>query len=237
MAVRKLRWRSKLFDERTIFMLKEVERLSGVRLNIVQGSYSRGKISTRGLSKRQIMRVIKAMRQVGFVSWYRTRADGFQPHIHGIAVGAPNLGSVAKDQIAQAKAGKNGLRTRKRDPHSSLGLPVTTWERYNRDKKKRLAAKAKPAHKKAPAHKRVLPALPKYPGRQGFKRGAKGDHVKVVQVAHGHKPTGIMSAADIASVKRMQRRNRSLWPADGIVGPRTYARYKKFGAVAKRWRF
>lgn len=71
----------------------------------------------------------------------------------------------------------------------------------------------------------VLPpkkALPKYPGSGAFRSGGKSPAVRVVQIALGHPVTGIMSAKDVASVKRFQRLRPRLWPADGIVGPKTY---------------
>lgn len=64
--------------------------------------------------------------------------------------------------------------------------------------------------------------LPKYPGRDKFKIGQKGEHVKVLQYALRNAPTGLMSPVDFADVKKFQRLRPALWPADGIVGPKTY---------------
>lgn len=63
----------------------------------------------------------------------------------------------------------------------------------------------------------------KYPGKDAFKLGAKNAGVKIVQKAVGNKVTGVMSKEDIAKVKRFQRLRPKLWPADGIIGPKTYA--------------
>lgn len=74
--------------------------------------------------------------------------------------------------------------------------------------------------KKAPAKK---PALPKYPGASKLKVGSKNAAVKVVQIALGNPVTGTLTANDVADVKRFQRLRPRLWPADGVIGPKTYA--------------
>lgn len=70
--------------------------------------------------------------------------------------------------------------------------------------------------------KPARPALPKYPGKQAFQVRDTGAHIKVVQRGVGTKVTGIMSVADKNKVKAFQRVRPWLWPADGIVGPKTY---------------
>ena len=67
------------------------------------------------------------------------------------------------------------------------------------------------------------PALPKYPGANKLKVGSKNTAVKVVQAAVGNPVTGTMTPADIKDVKRFQRLRPKLWPADGVIGPKTYA--------------
>lgn len=70
--------------------------------------------------------------------------------------------------------------------------------------------------------KPVRPTLPKYPGKQAFQVRDTGAHIKVLQRGVGTKVTGIMSVADKNKVKAFQRVRPLLWPADGIVGPKTY---------------
>lgn len=87
-------------------------------------------------------------------------------------------------------------------------------------------AKPKPVVVKPPAPakpKPTKPALPKFPGADKFKVGSKNDAVKVIQIALGRKATGVMTKDDVAGVKKFQRLRPKLWPADGIVGPKTYA--------------
>jgi len=78
--------------------------------------------------------------------------------------------------------------------------------------------------KKAPAKKPTAkPKLPAYPGAGKLKIGSKVPAVKVVQTALGNPVTGTLTAADVADVKRFQRLRPRLWPADGVIGPKTYA--------------
>lgn len=85
-------------------------------------------------------------------------------------------------------------------------------------------APAKPVVvKPTPAKPAVKPALPKYPGAGKFKVGSKNPAVKVVQTALGNPVTGTMTKEDVADVKKYQRLRPKLWPANGIVGPKTYA--------------
>ena len=67
------------------------------------------------------------------------------------------------------------------------------------------------------------PTLPKYPGANKLKVGSKNTAVKVVQTAVGNPVTGTMTPADIKDVKRFQRLRPKLWPANGVIGPKTYA--------------
>jgi hypothetical protein len=163
------------------------------------------------------------MRTVGFASWLRTTAEGpWAEHIHAIAIACPDSSPVAKRQVISYKNGKSGLRSNRKDRHAYMRVPFRTWEQY-----KRLKAKPKPKPK---------PALPKYPGSKFFKVGAKAQAVKVIQAAFGRPITGTMTKTDVANVKSYQRKRPWLWPADGIVGPKTYAAIAKTKGVTSRWR-
>ena len=79
------------------------------------------------------------------------------------------------------------------------------------------------------------PALPKYPGASKLKVGSKNAAVKVVQLAVGNTVTGTLTANDVADVKRFQRLRPGLWPADGIIGPKTYAALAKNSRVKSKY--
>ena len=68
----------------------------------------------------------------------------------------------------------------------------------------------------------VRKPLPAYPGKSAFQVRDTGEHIKVVQRGVGNKVTGVMSVADKNKVKSFQRVRPLLWPADGVVGPKTY---------------
>jgi peptidoglycan hydrolase-like protein with peptidoglycan-binding domain len=68
----------------------------------------------------------------------------------------------------------------------------------------------------------VRKPLPAYPGKSAFQVRDTGEHIKVVQRGVGTKVTGVMSVADKNKVKSFQRVRPLLWPADGVVGPKTY---------------
>jgi peptidoglycan hydrolase-like protein with peptidoglycan-binding domain len=68
----------------------------------------------------------------------------------------------------------------------------------------------------------VRKPLPAYPGKSAFQVRDTGEHIKVVQRGVGNKVTGVMSVADKNKVKAFQRVRPLLWPADGVVGPKTY---------------
>lgn len=147
----RVQWRDVTLDERTRDMLAEVQALVGDRIpiNPTQGSYSDGELSAdthkgggavdlsvrnpRPLSGAEIDEVVHAMRRVGFAAWYRTHPEwSGDPHIHGIAVDAPDLDPAAAAQVADLRRGRNGLASHGPDRHADMNLPVTTWEAYSR---------------------------------------------------------------------------------------------------------
>ena len=68
----------------------------------------------------------------------------------------------------------------------------------------------------------VRKPLPAYPGKSAFQVRDTGEHIKVLQRGVGNKVTGVMSVGDKNKVKSFQRVRPLLWPADGVVGPKTY---------------
>lgn len=147
----RVEWRGETFDARTRDMLAEVDELVGpdIPINPTQGSFSDGPLSgdthkgggavdlsvrnPRQLSGAEIDEIVHAMRLVGFAAWYRTHPEwSGDPHIHGVAVDAPDLDPAAAAQVADLRRGRNGLASHGPDRHADMHLPVTTWEDYLR---------------------------------------------------------------------------------------------------------
>lgn len=153
-------WRGGNFDQRSIDMLTEAERISGIPIVVTQGAYASGKVaasagthdgggavdlSVDGLTRDQIGRLLLGGRIVGWALWERTPEQGFGRHLHGIAVGCPDLSSGAEYQVSEYLAGRNGLVGRGADdgPRDFPGGVGVTWEDY-------LASTAAPTEPLAP---------------------------------------------------------------------------------------
>ena len=135
-------------DPRTADMLAEAARRFGKPLQFAQGSYrpttnysgsthaGGGAVDVRTVPLRnhaEKMRLVKALRLVGFAAWYREPIAGlWGEHIHCIAIGCPDLSSGAQWQVGEYRAGRNGLTDRARDPQAGLGVEPRTWEKYQR---------------------------------------------------------------------------------------------------------
>lgn len=134
------------FNARTLAMLKEAERLSGLRFTVEQGSYSPGADPTSAgthdgggaadldaekLTPAKRTAAVKALRKVGFAAWLRTPAQGDWPlHIHAVAVNDTDQARQAQDQVGKYYLGRNGLADNK--PDDGPQVPKVTWEEYRR---------------------------------------------------------------------------------------------------------
>lgn len=142
-----------ILNRRTLSMLRAVERdLSReegrpadrpVRLTIVQGSYSTSTAASAGthagggvidLRTRDLMdkglsvpQVLKSLRWHGFAAWFRSPAQGFDPHIHAVALRDPQLSPEAKAQERAYRNGRNGLANNAEDDGPRV-LPIRVWE-------------------------------------------------------------------------------------------------------------
>jgi len=94
-------------------------------------------ISLRGWSSAQVWALLVACRQRGLVAWHRTALQGFTPHVHAVMDGCPHLSGrdrpvagTAAWQVAEYRAGRNGLAGRGRDdgPREYVG---STWWTYS----------------------------------------------------------------------------------------------------------
>lgn len=139
-------YHSALMNTRTKAMLVEAERLLGRTLGITQGSYNPGgvpgsagthdgggalDVSVSGMTATTRTNVARVLRQVGFAAWVRTPAQGFDYHIHAIALGDPDLSTGARNQAGDYYLGFNGLANRGPDDGPAVS-PKRTWEEYQR---------------------------------------------------------------------------------------------------------
>ncbi|MEU4742590.1 peptidoglycan-binding domain-containing protein [Actinosynnema sp. NPDC023658] len=142
----RLTYHGATMNTRTKAMLVEAERLLGRSLGITQGSYNPGgvagsagthdgggalDISVSGMTATTRTTVTRALRQVGFAAWIRTPAQGFEYHIHAIALSDPDQSSGAQHQSGDYYLGFNGLADRAADD-GPVVTPKETWEEYLR---------------------------------------------------------------------------------------------------------
>lgn len=130
-ALERITWCEARFNRRTVRMLKWVEKKSGSPLRIAQGSFNKGgvrasagthdgsavDIGTAHISKAQAEHILKWMKRAGFAAWLRTPNQGFDPHIHAIPFGDPDVSPSAAQQRKDFDAGLDGLAGRRKDPN------------------------------------------------------------------------------------------------------------------------
>lgn len=151
MALKQVIWRGRRFNERTVAMLQEMERILGFKLAYTQGSYNKSveasggthdgggavDISLRDQRTGELFPMIRrqrirdAGRQVGFAMWIRdpSQSKDFPWHVHGIAVGDKELSPGAARQVAQYHNGTNGLVSKGKDDGPRTWVDMT-WEKY-----------------------------------------------------------------------------------------------------------
>lgn len=103
---------------------------------VLQGSWSGAKasagthagggafdLSVAGLTRAQQLRLVNELRKRGArPTWLRSPEFGWPswlgaPHIHGIVEDEPGLSWAARRQVLAYQLGRNGLASRKKDPH------------------------------------------------------------------------------------------------------------------------
>jgi len=142
----------KKLDERSAAMFDELQRLVGLDLRVVQGSYSDGvgtsagthdgggaiDFDDTGMDKATIDKIVYQGRRVGWALYWRPTLPGkWGSHFHGIALGCPDASSAAKAQMAEYLIGGDGLKGTYPDPHAALNAPKQTWEQYLASKRQR----------------------------------------------------------------------------------------------------
>ncbi|AKU18611.1 peptidoglycan-binding protein [Luteipulveratus mongoliensis] len=133
----------KTVNTRTAAMVKAAEKKGGLNLVLTQGEYNPGgvdasagthdgggaiDISVNNLNSRSA--AVKALRQVGFAAWERTPAQGFDPHIHAVAISDTDMAPGAQAQIGDYYKGLNGLAGHGED--NGPKVKKVTFEEYQR---------------------------------------------------------------------------------------------------------
>lgn len=147
-------WKGRRFDPRTRDMLVELERVTGLDIQPSQGSYNTSVAASGGthagggavdirasnLTDAQEQQVVTWGRRIGFAMWLRRESKSWPRHIHGIAIGCPDLSEAAANQVAAYRQGRNGLADW--GPDDGPSVPFTTWEKYRSSRGDELSAKA-----------------------------------------------------------------------------------------------
>lgn len=222
----RMTWRGHIFDARTVKMLIEVERLTGITLDIMQGSYSDGGQSAgthtgggafdcddAGMTAATRDKLIIAMRRVGFAAWWRPTIPGkWGSHFHGIAIGCPDLADSARRQVQEYLVGGDGLVGSNPDPHRGLNAPKQTWEQY--------VASRRPPFPLPAGHSFGTPATGVV--HDGTANVKDADNVRKIQRRLSIKQTGRFGLATKTKVAAWQAWKRL--PVSGRVGAETWKR-------------
>jgi hypothetical protein len=89
-------------------------------------------LSVHGLTRAQQLRLISELRKRNVAAWLRSPEFGWPArlggaHIHGIVRDEPGLSAGARAQVVAYRLGRNGLASRRRDPHARpASLPFVT---------------------------------------------------------------------------------------------------------------
>lgn len=127
-------------DDRTLAKLHLAEDRLGHKFTVVQGSWrgGSGAAASAGTHDRGgvidlrtwnipasigVDRAVRELRKAGLIAWYRTPAQGFDPHIHAIDYGNPDLAPSAQRQVVAWQEGANGLASNGRDDGPRVPIP------------------------------------------------------------------------------------------------------------------
>jgi hypothetical protein len=207
-----------VLNARTLAMLKAAESKLGKPLGIIQGSYHAGVSASGGThdgggavdvdahsSGLHPSAIVLALRRVGFAAWHRLPLPGvWGEHIHMVAIGDKELSPAAVLQVAQYKAGLDGLADHKPDDGPSVD-PILTWEQVQPHKGTGKAPTLRPHGANYPGWTRRLQVALNALG--GPQLAVDGDY-------------GVETVARVRAFKR----NHHIWPATGTCGPRVWKR-------------
>ena len=129
-----------VIDDRTLAKLRLAEKRLGHTFVIVQGSWRAGSgaaasagthdrggvidLRTWDLGSITPAKAVYELRRAGLIAWYRHQGQGFDPHIHAVDYGNPDLHPSAAHQVAEWKAGRNGLASRGPDDGPRIPIPA-----------------------------------------------------------------------------------------------------------------
>lgn len=130
-------FRGFIFNEQTVEMILELERLIGRKPLITQGSYSSAKASAgthsgggaidwRGrFSRNELI----AARGIGFYAWQRYKIPGlWGDHVHAGVLGDPSRSRALEAQETSYRNGRNGLKGN--GPDTGPRVKIRTWAEY-----------------------------------------------------------------------------------------------------------
>lgn len=125
-------------DHTTWLRIRHAEKLAGVPLVIVQGSYNDDveasgnthdgggvvDFSVRGLTASQMSAAVKALRQAGLIAWLRSPHQGpWSAHIHAVERASQTLSPAAARQVLAWEKGRNGLAGNGPDDGPRINVP------------------------------------------------------------------------------------------------------------------
>lgn len=128
-------------DDRTLRKLRAAEAALGHTFTIVQGSFRAGagadasgpthdKAGVIDLRSWDLptrispQKAVLELRRAGLVAWYRTQAQGFDPHFHAVDRGNPDLDPSAARQVTAWEQGRNGLASNGADDGPRVPIPL-----------------------------------------------------------------------------------------------------------------
>ncbi len=130
-----------LVSRRTFVMLGQAEEIAGHagRLRVIRGGYEQDNgrgahppkgggvvdLVIEGAEPKDLVKMVAALRRVGFAAWYRP--DRTIPHIHAVAIGDRELGPAAQWQIKSYFQGRDGRSRCGEDPHRRLSVVLPHW--------------------------------------------------------------------------------------------------------------
>lgn len=127
-------------DDRTLAKLRRAEDRLGHKFTIVQGSWrgGAGAAASAGTHDRGGVidlrtwdlpsgitpwQALVELRKAGLIAWYRTKVQGFDPHIHAVDYGNPDLHPSALAQVRAWERGENGLASGGPDDGPKVPIP------------------------------------------------------------------------------------------------------------------